>query len=182
MFSYNDGCHDYFTNSSLSGCDTHRISPKKKKRKYSGDSFISNTNGTNISQGSNFSISIIDRVLDLNKYNQNTGLYTLARDWINATTSISDSNKKIKISDDNDDDKIMDIDLNGHKNEENSYFINKLPCPLIDKHTPSIDALNESIKLNIRSSESSDIDLIKTLNVNEDDSIQTHALLKLHVS
>jgi len=184
MFSYNKECHDNFTNSTISGYDTRRISPKKKKRKYSVDGLSATQNGTNNSQSSNFSISIIDRVLDLNKYDQNTGLYKLARDWINATTSISDSNKKVKMSDDNHGDKLMDvdIDMNGQKNEESSYFINNLPNPLVDEKKPSIAVLNENIKLNIRSSENSDIDLIKTLNINEDDSIQTHALLKLHMN
>lgn len=184
MYSFNNGYNDNFTNSTVSGYDVRRISPKKKKRKYSVDGLSAIQNETTNSQSSNFSISIIDRVLDLNKYDQNSGLYTLARDWINATTSISDSSKKTKMSDDTDGDKLMDVDhdLNGQKNEENSYFINKLPNPLCDEQKTSITALNENIKLSIRSSESTDIDLIKTLNIKEDDSIKTHALLKLHMN
>ncbi len=137
MFSYNNGYLDNFTHSNVSTYDTRRNSPKKKKRKYSVDGCNSNTNGTNNSQSTNFSISIIDRVLDLNKYDKNTGLYTLARDWINATTSISDSNKKIKITDDNETDMDVDVDLHSQKTED-SYFINKLPNPLVDEHEHKI--------------------------------------------
>ena len=44
----------------------------------------------------------------------------------------------------------------------------------------TIEQLNENIKVNIRSSEESDIELIKRLNV--DDELEMHALLKLHVN
>ena len=46
---------------------------------------------------SNKTINIIDRVLDLSKYDSQTSVYTLSRDWINATTSLNyDLNNKTK--------------------------------------------------------------------------------------
>jgi hypothetical protein len=58
-------------------------SPKKKKRKYSSDT-------QQQQQTDNTNISIIDRVLDFSKYDKNTGVYTLCRDWLHATTTPSD--------------------------------------------------------------------------------------------
>jgi hypothetical protein len=58
-------------------------SPKKKKRKYSSE--INQQHQTD-----NTNINIIDRVLDFSKYKKNTGLYTLCRDWLHATTNASD--------------------------------------------------------------------------------------------
>jgi hypothetical protein len=58
-------------------------SPKKKKRKYS-------TETSQQQHSDHTSINIIDRVLDFSKYKKHTGLYTLCRDWLHATTSTSD--------------------------------------------------------------------------------------------
>lgn len=62
---------------------SERFSPRKKKRKYSI---------TDNQQYELKNINIVDRVLDFSKYHENTGLYTLCRDWINATTCIDSSN------------------------------------------------------------------------------------------
>ena len=159
------------------------LSPKIKKRKYNDG----NQSGGNLqvyspttSSGiipnrfNNRTINIIDRVIDLNRYNKNTGVYTLCRDWINATTSLNDANKLTPNS--------LQKKNEEKLSQENPNFITRLPDPLpnVENQQIDVDYLNENIKLNVRASEKSDIDLIKTLNVNE--VIQTHALLKLHVN
>ncbi len=87
--------------------------PSKKRRKYTNepsniDELLIDNNShdeTSHQDSSNiFCLNIMDRVLDLNKYNEKTTLYSLCRDWINATASIADSrnkfeNKKNEISD-----------------------------------------------------------------------------------
>ncbi|RNA42325.1 lin-37 -like protein [Brachionus plicatilis] len=150
----------------------HNKSPKKKKRKHSVDNCAANANRKNQSSGSgasNTTINIIDRVLDLGKYEKDTGLYTLSRDWINATTMVSDVKfaKKEPIQSDQ-----------GQRNDE--YFIFRLPGPESQIQTQNIQELNEDIGKTVRMSEKNDLDLIASLNV--DENLQTHALLKLHVN
>ncbi len=158
------------------------LSPKKKKRKYNdGNQSSGNlqvyspttSSGMIPNKFNNRTINIIDRVIDLNRYNKNTGLYTLCRDWINATTSLNDMNKLTPNS--------LQKKSEEKLSQENPNAITRLPDPLTNENQEiDIDFLNENIKLNVRANEKSDIDLIKTLNV--DDVIQTHALLKLHVN
>ncbi|CAF0841037.1 unnamed protein product [Brachionus calyciflorus] len=153
-------------------------SPRKKRRKHSVDNLNGNISPSGLSQNvsttqqnqNQTTINIIDRVLDLSKYDKDTGLYTLTRDWMNATTLVNDS-KLLKKEFVQNDEPIRN---------ENSYYINKLPEPNKDQETMSIDELNQDIKRNIKSSEKSDLDLIDSLNV--DEFMQTHALLKLHVN
>lgn len=88
------------------------LSPKKKKRKYSVDnnntinnlslannssSLSSNRANSESNTATNKTFNIIDRVLDLSKYNKDTGLYTLSRDWINATTSVNEASCKSSV-------------------------------------------------------------------------------------
>lgn len=149
----------------------HNKSPKKKKRKHSVDNCAVNSNRADRSASiaGNNTINIIDRVLDLSKYDKETGLYTLSRDWINATTMVSETKNANKES-------IMS-DTDQHNND---YFIYSLPGPISELQTQDIRVLNEDIQKSIRTSEKSDLDLISGLNV--DEYIQTHALLKLHVN
>ena len=147
-------------------------SPKKKKRKHSVENTATTSPGSNRTNNvqTNTTINIIDRVLDLGKYDKETSLYTLSRDWMNATTLVSDS-KPVK--------------KEGFINEEtrkidNPYYIYKLPEPIYDQEMLTIDQLNDDIKQNIRESERNDLELIKRLDV--DEYMQTHALLKLHVN
>lgn len=171
-------------------------SPKKKKRKYSVDgnaNSFANPNASGVNQGhqshhngsflhgnsasANQTINIIDRVIDLGKYDKNVGLYTLCRDWINATTSINPARSRSATNDS----KNSPVDANTE--DENSYSITKLPEPVSSSKTTDLEEitkLNEHIKNNIKCSESNDVELIKSLNV--DEVIQTHALLKLHVN
>lgn len=161
------------------------LSPKKKKRKYSVDNNNLST-GANSSQSSNNkpnsaslnankTINIIDRVLDLSKYDRNTGLYTLSREWINATTSVSDKANSRKLS------TPMEVEESKTKSgQESSFYVTELPGPIKVENQICTKQVNENIKENIRSSEANDMDLIKSLNV--DEIMQTHALLKLHVN
>lgn len=150
----------------------HNKSPKKKKRKHSVDNCAINSNRANqsaLKTTGNNTINIIDRVLDLSKYDKETGLYSLSRDWINATTMVSDiknTNKESVIS--------------ATDQQNNDYFIYSLPGPNRDHKSQDIRMLNEEIQKSIRSSEKSDLNLISSLNV--DEYMQTHALLKLHVN
>jgi hypothetical protein len=149
-------------------------SPKKKRRKYSNESLnvAWNSNNSALSRNQTNNISIIDRVLDIDKYNRSTGLYSLCRDWINATTSVSDCNRTVS----------MDTEeVEGGPEKERSYFVRELPRPEMDGTQATIGELNEAIGVNIRASQDSDLELIKALDVNHDQEIQTHALLKLHV-
>lgn len=155
-------------------------SPRKKRRKYSNESLNGTSNDTGgqchvLSRNQTNNISIIDRVLDLNKYDSNTGLYSLCRDWINATTSVTETNRV---------DQAMELEEMGtsETSKSSGYFIKELPEAAKDMDQPSICELNEGIRVNIRSSQETDMEVIKALNVSEDQKIQTHALLKLHVS
>ena len=65
--------------------------------------------------------------------------------------------------------------------KERNYFVRELPRPEMDGTQATIGELNEAIGVNIRASQDSDLELIKALDVNHDQEIQTHALLKLHV-
>ncbi len=160
--------------------------PRKKRRKYTNDpsnieDFAENTlvndEDTNHQLANKYlNMSIIDRVLDFNKYNENTSLYSLCRDWINATASNRD-NKIQQTTGNNQSEEQEDIGQT-----ESSYLINKLPEPADDQENLSIKDLNEKIRAEIRASENTDLDLIKTLDVDNDVSMQTHVLLKLHVS
>ena len=165
----------------LNSADNRRISPKKKKRKYSveapvNNQFVANTSSKQPS--ANLNINIIDRVLDLNKYDKNTGMYTLCRDWINATTSISEQPNVASSSLGSDEEKIVIDQADG--------TITQLPNPIsseLIEGTDRINDLNENIKNKIRLSEKNDLELLKSLNVNADDSVmQTHALLRIHVN
>lgn len=164
-------------------------SPKKKKRKYSVDN---NAISTNINQqstsssrfghhNSSLSINIIDRVLDLSKYNQKTGLYTLSRAWINATTSLNSDTTTFnhKSSD------LINKNFSTSDNITDDFYVTSLPEP--DKqetnNSDKIKKLNENIEVNIRSNEKADMDIIDSLSLSSDDYLmQTHALLKLHVN
>ncbi len=185
------------------------LSPKKKKRKYNnispidnyaplslnssaatktitGDSFISTGCGFSPNQSkasapirtnssSTRAANIVDRVMDIGKYSKNTPLYTMCRDWMNASTTLNENPKQISPK------------QHESKPSDNPNVVTSLPEPISslitsDESEYDIDIvqLNENIKVNIRSNEESDLDLIKKLNVDEE--IQTHALLKLHVN
>jgi hypothetical protein len=147
-----------------------RISPKKKKRKYSISRHVfSNTAKNSV----NFIVNIVDRVLDLNKYDSSTGLYTLCRDWINATSSIENStNVKVQCFTD---EKIDET-------ESNEYQIKHLPEPTKIKIS-SFDFLNKNINSNIRETEKNDFEIIKSLNLNEKNVfLETKALLRCHTN
>ena len=166
-----------------------RIAPKKKKRKYSiegSNNANFNFGSSNESMNNNLSINIIDRVLDLSKYNKETGLYTLCRDWINATTSLNDStrtnseqNKNNHFSKNNMDNS-QKLSNSTESYDDSLFYISKLPEPQKMKE-PTIKSLNQNIQINIRGSEREDLNLIEALNLN-DEMVQTHALLKLHVN
>jgi hypothetical protein len=151
-------------------------SPKKKKRKYSIDNAsnecesisCNNPNTQRNNYLNNGSINIIDRVLDLTKYNKNTSLYALARDWLNASNQIKQKPQKPQTSQE----QVV--------NEDENYFVNKLPPPSSTQADISIKELNERLDLNVRSTARNDLELIETLNV--EDTIKSHALLKLNVN
>jgi hypothetical protein len=109
------------------------VSPKKKKRKYSGG----------IHQHDSGSINIVDRVLDFSKYKPNTVLYVLCRDWMNATTSLNTnnyqrSNKQLKTElNENLDQTIKTSSASSSSYNKNS--IKSLPAP--------IDIKNENIEI-----------------------------------
>ena len=171
MFNHQSG----YTNSA----DNRRISPKKKKRKYSVEAPVSNQFVVNPPPTANLNINIIDRVLDLNKYDKNTPMYTLCRDWINATTSISEQQPNvISTCLGSDEEKLIVDQADG--------TITQLPNPISSQLIEGADRihdLNENIKNKIRLSEKNDLELLKSLNVNADDSVmQTHALLRIHVN
>lgn len=185
MYSYDENS----TMKDLNSNDHDRkISPKKKKRKYNIDSVATNINVqqhnlNNQRSNNNLSINIIDRVLDLSKYDKNTGLYTLSRNWINATTSINDSKNNDHLINKN---FTSSTRLSNEDNNDlDSFYITSLPEPSVKdlNQIESINKINEDIEIDIRSSEKSDIDIINSLNLTSDDYlIQTHALLKLHVN
>ena len=184
------------------------VSPKKKKRKYNTisptnpnttykvDSFLStaqNSSSNKASQGSSMfransslgrTVNVVDRVLDVNAYTKDTPLYTMCRDWIHATDTVSSDPSK-QSSPSSSASKQANAKL-----VENSTFVTKLPDPVplnslqdntdSDEYNVDIEQLNENIKTHIRSSEHTDLELIEKLNV--DEVIQSHALLKLHVN
>jgi hypothetical protein len=162
----------------LEGSNNRRIAPKKKKRKYSVDN---TPNGSNPSASlskrpnNNLSINIIDRVLDLSRYKSDTTLYALSRDWINATTETSAEHSAADTS-------RLDTEPSMQKNDT---FVYQLPDPIKEEKGSKeymLTRLNGNLKM-IRDSEENDLELIKSLNVNEDDSVtQTHALLRIHVN
>ena len=152
-------------------------SPKKKKRKYNIDNNASNEcensscNNPNTARNNylnNGSINIIDRVLDLTKFSKNTTLYTLAREWLNASNQIKQKTQKPQTN------------QQQLVNEDETYFVNKLPPPSSTQTDFSIEELNERLDRNVRSTARNDLELIETLNV--DDTIKSHALLKLNVN
>lgn len=180
MYNFNAG--SFSTMSQYDNNNSRRSisSPRKKRRKYSNESLngASNSSGGQcnvLSRNQTNNISIIDRVLDLNKYDGNTGLYSLCRDWINATTSVSDTDKVEQAV------RVEEMETSD-ASQTDGYSIKELPEPVQDMDRPSIHELNEGIRVNIRSSQGSDMDVIKALDVNDGQEIQTHALLKLHVS
>ena len=179
------------------------LSPRKKKRKYSSDNNnIHNTlafsftnfaekqirpnsvlssavrsSSSSIKQISNKPANIVDRVLDLSKYNTETGLYTLTRDWINASASVN--NNKCETSNNS-----VETNISDPMNMESDNatgFITCLPDPepLGDQDTLEIDLLNEQIKKEIRVNQNADLEILDALNL--DDFSTSHALLKLHV-
>lgn len=172
-----------YNNSLISNDYERKNSPRKKKRKYSIESGNSSSNIVSNSTSKttqNLSINIIDRVLDLSKYKKNIGLYELSRNWINATTSINNNKNN-----NNNDNLVNKSSIN--LMQQDSSYVKSLPDPdcsiIINNEKAKIQELNENIKLNIRSSEASDIELINSLSIKPDDYlIQTHALLKLHVN
>lgn len=96
-------------------------SPKKKKRKHSSDN----------QQDEITSVHIIDRVIDFSKYNNNTDLYLLARDWMHASESIGacNFNRSNKSS--------QFLTNDNNNNNQNVY---SLPKPLIKaKLEPDLD-------------------------------------------
>lgn len=181
MYNFNAGSFSTVSQYDNSSSRRSISSPRKKRRKYSNESLNGTSNGSGsgqchaLSRNQTNNISIIDRVLDLNKYDSNTGLYSLCRDWINATTSVSETNKVYQA---------MEVEEMGtsETSKNSGYFIKELPEAAKDMDQPSICELNERIRVNIRSSQQSDMEVIKALNVSDDQEIQTHALLKLHVN
>ena len=100
-------------------------SPKKKKRKHSGDN----------QQNDGTSINIVDRVLDFSKYKSNTVLYTLCRDWINATTtSVSSSTGRFNKQSKND----FNFDLTNDEISIKNKIIKSLPAPVADNKHESV--------------------------------------------
>jgi hypothetical protein len=164
-------------------------SPKKKKRKYNIDS--SNLTSTHnhpyvqcaAYSSTNKTISIIDRVLDISKYKKEDSLYKLCREWMNASTNINDSSVKTKtpsnrnIDEDNEEDEAAVTSKSSA-----TEFVTKLPDPVKDDESESdkIKKLNQYIQEEIRSTQEADMELIKSLNL--DEVIESHALLKLHVN
>jgi hypothetical protein len=156
------------------------MSPRKKKRKYSSDNVasFSSVNYFNSEEAANTpqkscntkTANIIDRVLDLSKYNAETGMYTLTRDWMNANTIVNDKSKRTSLNSNEQ----MNTD-----DETESNSITKLPDPDATQTCITIDQLNEEIGNEIRSGQANDMELIKSLNL--DEFMETHALLKLHV-
>ena len=154
-------------------------------------SSISRTN-SNLTTSTNAaairSINIVDRVIDMSKYTKSTTLYTMCRDWTNASTSLTITNNLDSSSVATSPFKSTSPKQGEKKSSSQEAASAKdviaLPDPVLDENDDeyniSIEQLNENIRLNIRSSEESDIELIKRLNV--DDELETHALLKLHVN
>jgi hypothetical protein len=153
------------------------LSPRKKKRKYSSDnntaSFATANSFDMIGVGSAGSAarghpkqttSIVDRVIDLSKYDSKTGLYTLTRDWMDVPRTanpVSGQQTSTASTDDS--------------------FVTSLPGPIRDETTAciTIEQLNAEIGKQIRSGQADDLELIKSLNLNE--AMETRALCKLHV-
>jgi hypothetical protein len=148
------------------------LSPKKKRRKYNSDNNNSpNESLTSVGSIMDLSenrhcIKLIDRTVNVGKYRNDAGLYELAREWLNSKDTFSDSDKVYNKIEQNDD----------------GQFVFKLPDPEPDLNAQlNIQVLNEKIKENIRSSEKNDLVIIEHLN-QTDQTIQTHALLKLHLN
>ncbi len=102
-------------------------------------------------------------------------MYKLCRGWMNASTNTID--KKNEKNVESEDENIDDLEVGA---DELDHFITKLPEPIKLKSNLTIEQVNANIKNEIRVTTQSDMELIKSLNVN--DVIQTHALLKLHVN
>ena len=103
-----------------------RVSPKKKKRKYSAG----------IHQHDSGSINIVDRVLDFSKYKPNTVLYVLCRDWMNATTSLNTNYQRPNKQSKQESTETFDL-LNTNKSNKNS--VKSLPAPF--------DIKNENVEI-----------------------------------
>ena len=112
-------------------------------------------------------VNIIDRVIDFSKYKEDTSLYSLCRDWTRATEKLNSD---------------MDKSSMASETEKDSSETNQLPIPSEPPRDIGLEIakLNETIQSKVRSSEDSDLDLIKVLNV--DETTEVHALLKLHVN
>jgi hypothetical protein len=124
---------DFYNQTYLKNFERVSISsPKKKKRKHSGDNQLNDSS----------SINIVDRVLEFSKYKSNTVLYVLCRDWINATTSLNSSSRYNKQSKNEYNEENLDQNINNKSN----YFINSLPSP-IDIKLENVDK-DKSISYN----------------------------------
>lgn len=177
-------------------------SPKKKKRKYSVDNTAASAESASFmaNDSVNRGIGVIDRVLDVSKYGKKSpSLYSLCRDWINASSTLSiasneHNNQKLAAVNCQDEMKIdEDESSTAEKSSpnasgENTYFIYTLPDPVRTSEQSSaitaensVQKLNENIKDKIRSQEQNDLELIRSLNL-DDEFMKTHALLKLHVN
>jgi hypothetical protein len=141
--------------------------------------------------------TLIDRIVDIAKYKNNQSIYTMCRDWMNSSNILSKekmlaANKTSPAIDETDEEK------SAAEGKTDSYFIYSLP----DKSTEDTDdqsaqgegrgggaggedpvvKLNQSIKETIRCTEHDDLELIQSLNLDDDQCVKSHALLKLHVN
>ena len=109
----------------------------------------------------------------------------MCRDWTNASASLNDAispSSSLKQISPKQEKKSSSQEMTSIKD------VTILPEPVPycggggdeDDYNVTVDQLNENIRVNIRSSQEADIELIKRLNV--DDELETHALLKLHVN
>jgi hypothetical protein len=172
--------HSYkaITGDSFLTTTTGNFLTPKASNIFSQSSSGSNNNKNN----NNRTVNLVDRVIDISKYTQNTTLYTMCKDWTNASGTINQKTQSSPIKKD-----ILDSTTASTANS--NTMITKLPDPVALNHLDedfnefnvSIGELNDNIKVNIRSSEESDLDLIKQLHV-DDINLETHALLKLHVN
>jgi hypothetical protein len=177
------------------GCNSNNNNLASNQKSQMSSSSMSRTNSnlttsTNAAVAAIRSINIVDRVIDMSKYTKSTTLYTMCRDWTNASASLTNTSSNL------DSPSVASSPFkstspkqggekkSGSQEATSAKDVIALPDPVLDEdddeYNISIEQLNENIRLNIRSSEESDIELIKRLNV--DDDLETHALLKLHVN
>ena len=108
-------------------------------------------------------VNLIDRVMDFKTYKVDTSLDCLCRDWARATEKLNTA-------------------IEAYQAPCKTATDAELPRPTEEPGDTGqeIAKLNETIRVKVRSSEKSDLDLIKVLSV--DEATEIHALLKLHVN